>query len=148
MPFQVVCHGAPPGPVPFPMAARTHHIPHTSPRLATPHLQGLGINWGLGCSTECKPPAWVQYRVLGLLPNLPQPGPPSPAGHWKVWRGNPVNAGEDTGEREAGASTARRAHSGKFAEMRGYVFQKSFRCCGLSCPPCAVPRLSDWVYES
>lgn len=55
---------------------------------------------------------------------------PASVGCWKVQRGNLVNAGEDTGE-----STTRRAHSGKFAEMRVYVLQVKHQVLSnLYCP--------------
>lgn len=83
------CRSAPQrGPAPFPVAAGTPRQPQadrpTSPGAGGELESGLldrEQTFGLGA-------------VAGLLPNLPQPGPPSPVGCWMVCGGK---AGECRG---------------------------------------------------
>lgn len=52
------CHSAPQeGGLCHSLCLQGHHA---SPRLTTPHLQGLGVNRSLGRWTENKPSAWGQ----------------------------------------------------------------------------------------
>lgn len=97
--------------MPFLVAAGTRRQPQAD------HPTSPGAGGELESGPLDREQTFGLEAIAGLLPNLPQPGPPSPGGCWKVCVGKLVNAGEDTGEREAGASTARRARSGKFAEM-------------------------------